>query len=786
MNEMNVRVPVIPLLMSVILPHSTVKIELEDEAAVSALEKAMQENETALFIAYRNPAARDLNKDDLCAVGTIARISKVQRSGRGVSFLAEGLYAAKIDEVLQKWPFMACDALVYTDNTGSDLDKSEKEAMNATLRAIIVKYVRTDVMFNTSAARILNESSTLEQLAANTAVDMLTDWENKQTLLEIRDYRTFFEELCKMLNRGYEAILLRKEIEQKVRVRLEKNQREYVLREEMKQLREELGDDVLSEADELEEKVSHLRAPAPVKEKLRKELARYKACAPNSSESAVYRNYIETALEIPWSRKSTDNKDFEKAERILREDHYGLEKVKERILEYLAVRMLSKKGDTPILCLVGPPGTGKTSIGRSVARALGKKYVRMSLGGVHDEAEIRGHRKTYIGAMPGRIVTSLRQAGVRNPVLLLDEIDKVGADYNKGDTFSALLEVLDSEQNVNFRDNYLELPLDLSDVFFIATANTTHTIPRPLLDRMEVIEISSYTQNEKFHIAREHLIDKQIAANGLKPRQFTLTDKGLESIIIYYTREAGVRNLERAIGDCCRKAARMILQNGRKTVHVTDRNIDKFLGPKKYDIDPAGERSEVGIVRGLAWTSVGGETLSVEVSTMPGKGKFELTGQMGDVMKESAMAGISYIRSMSNAYGISPSFFEEHDIHIHIPEGAVPKDGPSAGITMTTAMLSAITGIPVKADIAMTGEITLRGRILPIGGLREKTIAARTAGIRTVIVPEKNRRDIRELDKEITKGMSFVYARTMKDVLQAALKKMPEAAPAEQAGAQEG
>lgn len=783
MSEMNIRVPVIPLLMRVVMPHCSTTIDLEDEAAVSALERAMQENETALFIAYRNPAVRDITPEDLCSMGTIARISQIKRSGRGVSFQAEGLYAAKIDEVQQTWPFMICDALVYTDVP--ELEKAEREAMSDTLKAVIIKYVRTDVVFNSVAARILNDSDTLEKLAGNTAADMLTDWENKQTLLEILDFRTFFEELLKMLNLSYEAILLRKEIEQKVRVRLEKNQRDYVLREELKQLREELGEDVLSEADELEEQIKHLRAPAPVKEKLRKELARYRAAAPNSAESTVYRNYIETALEIPWSRRSTDNKDFEKAERILREDHYGLEKVKERILEYLAVRMLSKKGDTPILCLVGPPGTGKTSIGRSVARALGKKYVRMSLGGVHDEAEIRGHRKTYIGAMPGRIATSLRQAGVRNPVMVLDEIDKVGMDYNKGDTFSALLEVLDSEQNANFRDNYLELPLDLSDVFFIATANTTYTIPRPLLDRMEVIEISSYTQNEKFHIAREHLIDKQIAANGLKPRQFTLTDKGLESIIIHYTREAGVRNLERAIGDCCRKAARMILQNGRKTIHVTDRNIEKFLGPKKYEIDPAGERSEVGVVRGLAWTSVGGETLSVEVSTMPGKGKFELTGQMGDVMKESAMAGISYIRSMSTVYGISSSFFDEHDIHIHIPEGAVPKDGPSAGITMTTAMLSAITGIPVKADIAMTGEITLRGRILPIGGLREKTIAARTAGIRTVIVPEKNRRDIKELDKEITKGMSFVYARTMKDVLQAALKKMPEPVPADQAAAQE-
>ena len=784
MNELNIRVPVIPLLMRVIMPNSSSKMELMDEASISALEKAMQENENALFIAHKKPFSGNFSSDDLCSIGTFGRISRVTRTAQGVSFQVDGLYAAKIDEMLQEWPYMVCNAVVFTD-TNPVTGKVEKEAMTDTLRSIIVKFARSDIAFNSVIARIFNESSTLESLAGNAANELLTDWEMRQRLLEIIDFRDFYNELCRMLNLNFEALLLRKEIEQKVRVRLEKNQREYVLREELKQIREELGEDALSEADELEEKLSHLRAPAVVKEKLNKELARFRSAAPNSAESTVYRNYIETALEIPWSRKSTDNKDFDKAERILREDHYGLEKVKSRILEYLAVRMLSKKGDTPILCLVGPPGTGKTSIGRSVARALGKKYVRMSLGGVHDEAEIRGHRKTYIGAMPGRIATSLRQAGVRNPVMLLDEIDKVGADYNKGDTFSALLEVLDSEQNVNFRDNYLELPLDLSDVFFIATANTTHTIPRPLLDRMEIIEINSYTQNEKFHIAREHLIEKQIAANGLTARQFTLTDKGLESIIVYYTREAGVRNLERCIGDCCRKAARMILQNGRKTVHVTDRNIDKFLGPKKFDINPAGEKNEIGIVRGLAWTSVGGETLSVEVNVMPGKGNPQLTGQLGDVMKESAMAGISYIRSMSGEYGISKSFFEEHDIHIHIPEGAVPKDGPSAGITMATAMLSAITGIPVRADIAMTGEITLRGRVLPIGGLREKTIAAKTAGIRTVIVPEKNRRDIRELDKEITKGMRFVYARTMKDVLQTALERMPESAAADQTQKQE-
>ena len=570
---------------------------------------------------------------------------------------------------------------------------------------------------------------------------------------------------------------INQDIQSKVKARIDKNQREYVLREQMKLIREELGDDLQSEAQEYEEKLENLKAPAVVKEKLEKEIKRFKTLAGNSAESSVSRTYMDTLFEMPWNKGSRDNKDINKAEKILREDHYGLEKVKERILEYLSVRLLTKKGDSPILCLVGPPGTGKTSIARSIARALNKKYVRISLGGVHDEAEIRGHRRTYIGAMPGRIAQALSHAGVNNPVMLLDEIDKVSTDY-KGDTFSALLEVLDSEQNCNFRDNYLEVPLDLSEVLFIATANTLSTIPKPLLDRMEIIEINTYTQNEKLHIVKEHLLEKQMKANGIKSKQLSISDKAIESIILYYTREAGVRSLERCLGDICRKTARIILQENKKSVRVTDKNIEHFLGLRKYDYESANDHNEAGIVRGLAWTSVGGDTLSVEVNIMPGKGKFELTGQLGDVMKESAMAGISYIRSVSEQFGIDKTFFEENDIHIHIPEGAVPKDGPSAGVTMATAMLSAITGIPVRADVAMTGEITLRGRVLPIGGLREKSIAAKVAGIHTVIVPEKNRKDIKELDKEITKDMEFVYASSMADILPVALESMPDTSAA--------
>ena len=549
---------------------------------------------------------------------------------------------------------------------------------------------------------------------------------------------------------------------------MDKGQREYLLREEMKVIREELGEDnTFSDADHFTEEVQKLKASKEVKEKLNKEISRFRNMGMNSSESAVLRGYIETMLELPWDKGSRDSSDLKRAEAILNEDHYGMEKVKERVLEYLAVRILTKKGSSPILCLVGPPGTGKTSIARSIARALNKKYVRISLGGVRDEAEIRGHRRTYVGAMPGRIATGMKQAGVKNPLMLLDEIDKVSSDY-KGDTSSALLEVLDSEQNNRFQDHYVEIPMDLSEVLFIATANDVQTIPRPLLDRMELIEVSSYTENEKVHIAREHLISKQMEKNGLKEGQLTISPKALEDLIHSYTREAGVRQLERKIGEVCRKAAREILEKKKKSVKLTENNLEKYLGKARYHYDMANETDEIGIVRGLAWTSVGGDTLQIEVNIMPGKGEISLTGQLGDVMKESARTGLSYIRSVSDRYGIDKAFFGEHDIHIHIPEGAVPKDGPSAGITMATAMLSAMTGIPVYAHVAMTGEITLRGRVLPIGGLKEKLLAAKNAGIRTVIVPEKNRRDVEEISAEIKKGLDLVYAEQMEDVLKIA------------------
>ena len=552
---------------------------------------------------------------------------------------------------------------------------------------------------------------------------------------------------------------------------MDKNQKEYLLREQMKVIREELGEDnTESDADHFMDALGKIKADKEVKEKIKKEIDRFKNISSSSSESAVARGYIETLLELPWSKTSRDNKDLKNAEQILNADHYGLEKVKERMLEFLAVRNLTSKGESPIICLVGPPGTGKTSIARSVAKALDKKYVRISLGGVRDEAEIRGHRRTYVGAMPGRIVNGLRSAGVKNPLMLLDEIDKMSSDY-KGDTASALLEVLDAEQNKKFRDHYVEIPIDLSEVLFIATANSVQDIPRPLLDRMELIEVTSYTENEKLHIAKEHLLTKQMERNGIRPEQLAITDKAMAKIISGYTREAGVRNLERKLGEICRKAARPLYEGEKEKIKVTEQNLEKFLGKEKYSFDKKNDTDEVGIVRGLAWTSVGGDTLEIEVNIMPGKGEFQLTGQLGDVMKESAQAGISYIRSVSEEYHIPKKFFQENDIHIHIPEGAVPKDGPSAGITMATAMLSAITKTPVRADVAMTGEITLRGRVLPIGGLKEKTLAAKNAGIKTICVPKKNEKDIDEISPEIKKGLKIVFVEQMKDVLDVAFVK---------------
>ena len=645
------------------------------------------------------------------------------------------------------------------------------EAMLRSIQETFGKYVVVNPKMGKELQRQLSEITDLEKLMNQLANSLPVHFEEKQKILDAVSMTERYEVLMALLLKEIEIIAIKNDFQAKVKAHVDKNQKEYLLREQMKVIREELGEDnTESDADHFMDALGKIKADKEVKEKIKKEIDRFKNISSSSSESAVARGYIETLLELPWNKTSRDNKDLKNAEQILNADHYGLEKVKERMLEFLAVRNLTSKGESPIICLVGPPGTGKTSIARSVAKALDKKYVRISLGGVRDEAEIRGHRRTYVGAMPGRIVNGLRSAGVKNPLMLLDEIDKMSSDY-KGDTASALLEVLDAEQNKKFRDHYVEIPIDLSEVLFIATANSVQDIPRPLLDRMELIEVTSYTENEKLHIAKEHLLARQMERNGIRPEQLANTDKAMAKIISGYTREAGVRNLERKLGEICRKAARPLYEGEKEKIKVTEQNLEKFLGKEKYSFDKKNDTDEVGIVRGLAWTSVGGDTLEIEVNIMPGKGEFQLTGQLGDVMKESAQAGISYIRSVSEEYHIPKKFFQENDIHIHIPEGAVPKDGPSAGITMATAMLSAITKTPVRADVAMTGEITLRGRVLPIGGLKEKTLAAKNAGIKTICVPKKNEKDIDEISPEIKKGLKIVFVEQMKDVLDVAFVK---------------
>lgn len=772
MDTMIMKMPAVALRGMVILPGMVAHFDVSRAKSIKAVEEAMMDEQKIFLVTQKDVEQEDPAIEDLYKIGIIAEVKQVIKLQNNiVRILVEGKERAELSAFLENPDYLLAEIIRFDEEVDDGLPEEAREAMLRSIQETFGKYVVVNPKMGKELQRQLSEITDLEKLMNQLANSLPVHFEEKQKILDAVSMTERYEVLMALLLKEIEITAIKNDFQAKVKAHVDKNQKEYLLREQMKVIREELGEDnTESDADHFAEALGKIRADKEVKEKIRKEIDRFKNISSSSSESAVARGYIETLLELPWNKTSRDNKDLKNAEQILNADHYGLEKVKERMLEFLAVRNLTSKGESPIICLVGPPGTGKTSIARSVAKALDKKYVRISLGGVRDEAEIRGHRRTYVGAMPGRIVNGLRSAGVKNPLMLLDEIDKMSSDY-KGDTASALLEVLDAEQNKKFRDHYVEIPIDLSEVLFIATANSVQDIPRPLLDRMELIEVTSYTENEKLHIAKEHLLAKQMERNGIRPEQLAITDKAMAKIISGYTREAGVRNLERKLGEICRKAARPLYEGEKEKIKVTEQNLEKFLGKEKYSFDKKNDTDEVGIVRGLAWTSVGGDTLEIEVNIMPGKGEFQLTGQLGDVMKESAQAGISYIRSVSEEYHIPKKFFQENDIHIHIPEGAVPKDGPSAGITMATAMLSAITKTPVRADVAMTGEITLRGRVLPIGGLKEKTLAAKNAGIKTICVPKKNEKDIDEISPEIKKGLKIVFVEQMKDVLDVAFVK---------------
>lgn len=755
MEDITIVMPAIALRGMSIMPGMIAHFDISRERSLKAVEESMQADQKIFLVTQRDVDVEEPMQSDLYEMGIVAEIKQVVKLQNDVvRILIDGKSRAKLVGFTRCEDFLEAEICTYnTDLEGVPSDV--REAMLVGVRESFEKYAAVVGKVNKELFRQIEKYDDIEKLIDFVTNNLPVSYAQKQKVLGTEDICDRYEVIVAILLKQINVAQIKNDFQQKVKKKVDKHQREYLLREQMSVIREELGENADSEADEFLKKTESLNAPEEVRQKLKKEIERYRNLSGSSSESVVARGYIETLLELPWNDMSTDNTDLDRAEKILNDDHYGLSDVKERVLEFLSVRNLTNKGESPIICLVGPPGTGKTSIARSIAAALEKKYVRICLGGVRDEAEIRGHRKTYVGAMPGRIINALKTAGTANPLILLDEIDKVSSDY-KGDTSAALLEVLDSEQNSRFRDHYVELPVDLSEVLFIATANSVSDIPKPLLDRMELIEVSSYTENEKFHIAKEHLVEKQKEKNGLKKDQLTITDSALRDVIRYYTREAGVRGLERTIGKICRKAARQIYQKNEESIKIKKNNIKDYLGNVKYMPEKRSDKADIGIVRGLAWTSVGGVTLEVEVNVLPGKGELALTGKMGDVMKESAQAGLSYIRSISDKYDIKPEFYKEHDIHIHIPEGAVPKDGPSAGITMATAMLSAITKKPVRADIAMTGEITLRGRVLPIGGLKEKLLAAKNIGIKTVCIPKDNEKDLEEISNEITDGMEII------------------------------
>ena len=769
MTNQNIVLPAIALRGTTILPGMIVHFDVSRERSVKAIEAAMLHDQKIFLVTQIDPEVESPDLAGVYHVGTIAYIKQVVKLPQNLlRVLVEGTGRATLVKFEQEFPFIRSE-ITPVDEEEMQMPEPVMEAMHRSLKELFHRYcMEKGKVSKELVAQILNIDN-VEELVEQIAVNIPLSYQNKQKILEALTLEERYEVLGAILGNEIEIMQIGRDLQKKVKARIDKNQREYILREQLKLIREELGEDnTADDAEEFKKKLQELQAGDEVKEKISKEIERFKNTNSNVSENAVLRGYIETMLALPWEKKSTDSDDLKEAWKVLQEGHYGLKDVKERVMEFLSVRKLTHKGKSPILCLVGPPGTGKTSIARSIAEAMHKKYVRICLGGVRDEAEIRGHRKTYVGAMPGRITAALQQAGVSNPLMLLDEIDKTSSDY-KGDTSAALLEVLDPEQNSRFMDHYIEVPQDLSEVLFIATANDVQGIPRPLLDRMELIEIAGYTENEKEHIAKEHLIPKQMEENGIEKGKLTIQSAALKKIINNYTKEAGVRNLERTIGQICRKTARLIMEEDKKKVTVTSKNLSDFLGKEHFNYLMANKKDEIGISRGLAWTQVGGDTLQIEVNVMPGKGELMLTGQLGDVMKESAQAGITYIRSIASDYKVEPEFFQENDIHVHIPEGAVPKDGPSAGITMATAILSAIIKKPVRADLAMTGEITLRGRVLPIGGLKEKLLAAKYAKIKEVLVPAENKPDIQELDKEITDGLTITFVSSMKEVLNKAL-----------------